>query len=84
MNRKRFHCKNKKWIFSTPKTKSSIRIITIGNSLVELLKKWNITQHKNRSKYSLYYISNNFICTKENGDFLTPDTLKYISKIVNY
>lgn len=76
--------RNKDWIFSTPKTKSSIRVITIGDSLVNLLKNWYNTQSENKIKYGLYYTNNEFVCTKEDGSFLTPDSLKYISKIVNY
>ena len=26
----------------------------------------------------------NFICTKENGEFITPDSFKYASRVINY
>jgi len=74
----------RKWIFGTPKTKSSNRTIAIGKTLVNILKR-NITRQKeNKLKYGEYYTNNNFVCTKENGELVTTDSLKYLSRVVNY
>ncbi|WP_027625759.1 tyrosine-type recombinase/integrase [Clostridium lundense] len=72
--------------FGTPKTKSSNRTITIGNTLIEILKKHKIYQAENKLKYGQYYraTTDNFVCTKENGENVTTDTLKYLSRVVNY
>ncbi|MCM1991294.1 tyrosine-type recombinase/integrase [Oceanirhabdus seepicola] len=76
--------KDKKWVFGTPKTKSSNRTILIGATLFNILYKHNIKQKENRLKYGEYYTLNNFVCTKENGELVTNDSLKYLSRIVNY
>lgn len=69
--------------FSTPKTKNSIRIIDIGDTLVNILKYHKEWQQKNRKDYGQYYTDNNFVCTKENGTFVTMTSLRYLSRIVN-
>ncbi len=68
----------------TPKTKSSNRTITIGNTLINILKKHNLFQKENKLKYGEYYNNSNFVCTKENGEHITTDSLKYLSRVVNY
>lgn len=68
----------------TPKTKSSYRTIKIGDTLVNILKKHRIWQKKNKLEYGQYYTDSNYVCTKENGQLVTIDTIKYISRIVNY
>lgn len=70
--------------FGTPKTKSSNRTITIGNTLVTILKKHKTYQNENKLKYGQYYKKSDFVCTKENGESITTDTLKYLSRVVNY
>ena len=70
--------------FGTPKTKSSNRTISIGDTLVSILKKNKIYQSKNKLRYGQYYKDSNFVCTKENGENITTDTLKYLSRVVNY
>lgn len=72
------------WEFGTPKTKSSNRIITIGDSLVKILKHNQIWQKQNQLKYGKYYKKSSFVCTKENGENITTDSLKYLSRVVNY
>lgn len=75
-----------RWEFSTPKTQSSIADIKIGDTLVKLLSKYRKWQLENKLKYGPYYASNmaDFVCVKENGDMLTTNSLKYLSKVVNY
>lgn len=68
----------------TPKTKSSYRKIDIGNTLVDILKTHKEYQKKNKKEYKEYYIDSNFVCTKENGELVSIDTLKYLSRVVNY
>lgn len=68
----------------TPKTKSSYRTIDIGDTLIKILKRHKIWQKKNKLEYGQYYTDSNYVCTKENGQLVTIDTIKYISRIVNY
>lgn len=70
--------------FGTPKTKSSTRTITIGTTLVNILKRHAIWQKENKLKYGEHYTKNDFVCTKENGELVSTDSLKYLSRIVNY
>lgn len=75
-----------RWEFSTPKTESSIADIKIGDTLIKLLSKFRKWQLENKLKYGPYYAKNmaDFVCVKENGDMLTTNSLKYLSKVVNY
>lgn len=69
--------------FGTPKTKSSIRVISIGDTLVNILidhKKW---QQKNKLEYGEYYIDTDLVCTKENGSGVTQCQIKYAARIIN-
>lgn len=68
----------------TPKTKSSYRKIDIGDTLVSILKRHKLYQKENKLKYGSYYTNSNFVCTKENGELVTTDSLKYLSRVVNY
>lgn len=72
------------WELASPKTKSSYRTIAIGDTLVNILKKHKKSQIENKLRYGKYYKDSNFVCTKENGELVTTDSLKYLSKAVNY
>ena len=72
------------WTFGTPKTQSSHRIINIGPSLVKILQDHKVYQDEMRIKYGNWYKESNFICTKENGENITTESLKYLSRVVNY
>lgn len=76
----------KQWVFGTPKTSSSYRIIKIGDTLLSLLKKYHKDQKANKLRYGEFYIKHDydFVCLKENGELLTTDSLKYLSRVVNY
>ncbi|WIF95167.1 site-specific integrase [Caminicella sporogenes] len=76
--------KGKEWEFGTPKTNSSQREILIGDALTNILKKHRKRQLENKLKYGKYYTNSNFVCTKENGELVTTNTLKYLSRVVNY
>lgn len=73
----------KNFVLGTPKTPSSYRIIHIGESLINLLIKHKEYQNKNREAYGQWYHNSNFVCTKENGEPLTTNTYKYLSRVVN-
>lgn len=72
------------WELASPKTESSYRTIAIGDTLVNILKKHKKSQIENKLRYGKYYKDSNFVCTKENGELVTPNSLKYLSKVVNY
>lgn len=67
----------------TPKTPSSYRTISIGDTLVDVLKKNKEWQGNNKSEYKEHYINSDFVCTKENGESITTNSLKYLSRVVN-
>ena len=73
-----------RWEFGTPKTESSHRIINIGDTLVKILKQHKTWQKENKLKYGKYYKDSDFVCTKENGQNITPNSIKYLSRVVNY
>jgi len=76
----------KQWVFGTPKTNSSYRTIKIGDMLITLLKKYHKDQKANKLRYGQYYIKHDydFVCLKENGELLTVDSIKYLSRVVDY
>ncbi|MGU9083454.1 tyrosine-type recombinase/integrase [Clostridium perfringens] len=68
----------------TPKTKSSYRTITIGQTLIDILLEHKAWQEDNRTKYGKWYKDSAFVCTKKNGDPVTTNTYKYMNRVVNY
>lgn len=72
------------WELGPPKTQSSYRTIVIGQTLVDILKKHKKWQIENKLRYGKHYKNSNFVCTKENGTHVTTNTLKYLSRVVNY
>lgn len=72
------------WELEFPKTKSSYRTIAIGDTLINILKKHRKFQLENKLRYGKYYKNSNFVCTKENGELVTTNSLKYLSRVVNY
>lgn len=69
--------KNKEWVFGTPKTSSSYRTIDIGETLIKILKKHKTRQKQNKLSYGEFYYESNFVCTKENGEPVTPYSCKW-------
>lgn len=65
-----YNDKSKSWYFGPTKTKSSNRIIKIGNTLVDILKKYKTRQTENKLKYGGYYT-----CTYEGEEKI--DNKKY-------
>ena len=72
--------KNKKWIISTPKTKSSIRAINIPLPLLEALK-WQLERNNSNNVATN---SDTHVLIRDNGSIITNDTLKYLSRVINY
>lgn len=75
---------NKHYEIDTPKTKSSLRVISIGDTLISILLKHKEYQNKQRLIYGEYYHESNRICTKENGEPINTGTLRYLSRVINY
>ncbi|MNW46717.1 Tyrosine recombinase XerC [compost metagenome] len=73
-------CVNKEWVFGTPKTESSYRTIHIGSTLIKILKEHSKRQKENKLKYGEYYKVSEFVCTKENGENVTPASCKWSGK----
>jgi integrase len=68
------------WVIGPPKSKSGYRTITIGDSLCEILRKEKLNQNQNRLRYGEFYQTSSigdFVCRKENGEFITPASVKY-------
>lgn len=67
----------KEYVLGTPKTKSSYRTIEVGSSILDTLKKAQIRQKENRLFYGKHYFKSDFVCTKENGQPTTPNSIKW-------
>jgi len=86
------------WCFGTPKTESSERTIEMGETLTNILKKHKESQEKNIIKYGTHYANENYIykernrtytntdllSTRENGELISTESLKYLSRVINY
>lgn len=70
-------CVDKEWVFGTPKTASSYRTIHIGSTLVNILREHRTRQKANKLKYGEFYHNSDFVCTKENGQPVTPSSCKW-------
>jgi integrase len=67
----------------TPKSPTSYRSITIGETLINVLERNKEWQEKNKKEYGKYYKNSDFVCTKENGKNITTNSIKYLSRVVN-
>lgn len=65
------------------KTPASRRTVLIGDELVSILKKQRLRQSENRLRYGKRYYESDFVCTKENGKPITPNSIKYLSDTVH-
>lgn len=72
----------KKIVMGTPKTKSSYRTILIGNSLLSILKRMKLRQKENRMFYGTRYHDTDFVCVKENGKPVTPNSIKWYTEVL--
>lgn len=55
-----------------------------SSKTIAILKKQKKWQVENKLKYGRYYTDSNWICTKENGEHITTNSIKHLSRIVNY
>jgi ATP-dependent helicase/nuclease subunit A len=63
----------------TPKTQSSYRTITFDDLLLNALKTMRKHQMENKLRYGKLYYESNFVCTKDNGEPVTLNSIKYYS-----
>lgn len=113
VNKILYYRQNSIWAIGPPKTKTSIRTIVIGDTLIEILKKAKNTQSENRKEYAELYkeyclvnnkddksgkdfktiypvytneecIKIDFVCRAENGELVTSNSFKYVTKVVHY
>ncbi len=61
---------------TSPKSKSSIRTIKIGKTLVNILKQKRKIRLENKFKYGKFYEDNDFVCTKKEGTLIGINTIK--------
>ncbi len=74
---KTMYHKKKEIVSGSPKTKSSLREVTIGDALTKILRKHRKRQMENRLRYGKFYSENEFVCTKDSGDVVTPNSIKW-------
>lgn len=84
-------------VLQSPKTRSSIRKITMGDTLVNLLKNHKEWQNENKIKYGEFYLNDNninygpytnskeygFVCTGENGEIVNTVMFRHLCYVVN-
>lgn len=74
---------NGKWVRGTTKTKTSVRTIAIGATLINDLKRWTKYQKEMQLKYGKAYLKSDYVCVREDGNLVTTDTIKVLSRVVN-
>ena len=76
-----------KWVYEYPKTDASFHIVEVPKFLIDLLKEELIKQDMNKEKYGEHYINEepftNAIIRRENGQPITPETMKWLSHVIN-
>lgn len=65
---------NKKLIIKEPKSKSSIRTISISNGVINILKQHKVKQNEEKLKLGKYYNDNNLIFATPEGNLINPST----------
>ncbi len=72
-------------VFREPKTKSSIRLISIDNDIINILKKINKTQKKNKLRLGdIYNNEHNLVFAKEDGSpYLPLYTTRQFNKVAD-
>lgn len=75
--------KEKEYMLGTPKTQSSYRTIPLGDTIINILKKHNLKQKENKLFYGQHYTETNFVCTKENGEPVTPNSIKWSARHIS-
>lgn len=65
------------WVLGPPKNNASFRKFFMGATLTNILKEHQLQQKKNKIRYGSHYTDNDLVCTKENGEFVTPYSIKW-------
>ncbi len=73
---------NKTWVLKEPKTTSSKRNIVMNQSLIQELKRQKVLANEKHLRHGPLYTPSDFVNTKDNGDLITLNTLKYVSKVI--
>ena len=63
----------------TPKTQASFRTIAIDDVLAAELRRARKSQSENKLRYGKFYYDSTFVCTKDNGEPVTPNSIKWHS-----
>lgn len=66
------HKVNGEFVFTKPKTKSSIRTISLGKTIIAILKKWQLKQKENKLLFGEDYIEYDCVCTWQDGRLIDP------------
>ena len=82
VKRMMLNTKNGSFELGTPKTQSSYRTISLDDMLIDELKAAKKYQMENKMRYGKYYFDSPFVCTKQNGEPVTPNSIKYFSSRV--
>ncbi|WP_375180649.1 tyrosine-type recombinase/integrase, partial [Enterococcus rotai] len=61
----------------TPKTQASYRTIPADETLFKELKTHKKRQMENRLLHRKYYYNSDWVCTKANGEPVTPNSIKW-------
>ncbi|WP_455819567.1 tyrosine-type recombinase/integrase [Clostridium butyricum] len=61
---------------TTPKTESSVRIVTIPNSILKELKKYKEKQDIQKEKFKEIYNDKDYVFANDIGEYILPDTLR--------
>lgn len=95
---KQLHFQDKQWSFILPKTACSVRTIKMGDEFAAYLKELQQQHDKNKKEYGVGYAINyvtdrrgnkpqriivdDLINVKQNGEMLTTNSVKFMSRIV--
>lgn len=95
---KQLHFQDKQWSFIPPKTVCSVRTIKMGDEFTTYLKELQLKHQDNKQEYGIGYFINyitdrrgdkpqriiidDFLNVKPNGEMLTVNSVKFMSRII--
>lgn len=61
----------------TPKTKKSIRTITLPDEIMQMMKEYKAYQNEERLRLGEYFVNYGYVFTQDNGEALHPDSINH-------
>lgn len=68
---------NSNLVLKEPKTEDSMRTIVLTHEILEILRKYKISQKEQKLRFGKHYKDDDFIFTKEDGELINPGSFSH-------